>query len=44
MRNDPFFKSVQKNITQMFKVTEKEESNTKTTSQMMEKKKIEMGS
>ena len=33
MRNDPFFKAVQKDLTSMFKVTEKEESSvTKTNS------------
>ena len=34
MRNDPFYRSVQRNLTQMFKPSEKEEeSKTQTASQ-----------
>ena len=37
MRNDPFFKPVQKDIAQMFKIPEKDQnSNTKTTSRNMQ--------
>ena len=41
MRNDPFFKSVQKDLTSMFKVSQKEESSvTKTNSQRKEIKEV----